>query len=199
MLKIGLTGGIGSGKSTIARLFRSLGVEIYSADVEAKELMNFNAGLKEKIQLLFGNEAYLKDKLNSAFIASKVFSDPSLLTELNSIVHPVVREDFQIWSEIRSENPYIIQEAAILFESGFASFFDFNILVTSPIDIRIERVMNRDNVKKADVEKRINQQYSDEEKIKLSDFQINNNGKELLIPQVLDLHNKFVSLQGSKK
>lgn len=198
MLKIGLTGGIGSGKSTVARLFRSLGVDVYSADIEAKYLMNSNLALKKQIILLFGKEAYLNANLNSTFIASKVFTDSTLLTKLNLIVHPVVREDFQEWAKLRSEDPYIIQEAAILFESGFASFFDYNILVTSPIDIRIERVMNRDNAQRSDVERRINQQFSDEEKLRLSDFHINNSGKELLITQVLDLHNKFVSLQGSK-
>ncbi len=195
MLKIGLTGGIGSGKSTVAKLFRFLGVEVYSADTEAKELMNINPYLRKEISLLFGEEAYVAGGLNSVFIASKVFSNPSLLEKLNSIVHPVVREDFFEWAKIRSENAYVIQEAAILFESGFSSFFDYNILVKAPLDIRIERVMNRDKVHKSDVEKRINQQFSDEKKAKLSDFQIDNDGFELLIPQVLELHNKFVSLQ----
>ena len=195
MLKIGLTGGIGSGKSTVAKLFRSLGIEVYSADIEAKKLMNLNLHLKKEIILLFGNTAYVETGINSGFIASKVFSNPSLLKKLNSIVHPVVREDFFEWLEKRSENPYVIQEAAILFESGFSSYFDYNILVNAPHNIRIERVMNRDKVQKEDVERRINQQFSDDKKIKLSDFQINNSGSELLIPQVLELHNKFVSLQ----
>jgi len=195
MLKIGLTGGIGSGKSTVAKLFRFLGAEVYSADTEAKELMNINPYLRKEISLLFGEEAYVAGVLNSVFIASIVFSNPSLLEKLNSIVHPVVREDFFEWAKIRSENAYVIQEAAILFESGFASFFDYNILVKAPLDIRIERVMNRDKVHKSDVEKRINQQFSDKKKTELSDFQIDNSGFELLIPQVLELHNKFVSLQ----
>ncbi len=198
MIKVGLTGGIGSGKTTVANMFRILGVDIYSADSEAKVLMEKNADLKTGIISLLGEETYLKHSLNSAYIASRVFNNPGLLEKLNLLVHPVVREDFADWIEERKSAPYIIQESAILFESGFSSFFNYTILVTADIDTRIDRVAKRDKMKRSAIIARIEQQMSDEEKLKYADFQLNNSVNKLLIPQVLELHNKFVSLHRKK-
>lgn len=195
MIKVGLTGGMGSGKSTVANLFHILGVEIYSSDAEAKRLMLQNEILKAQIRELIGDESYVQNKLNKKFIASRVFSEPTLLEKLNALVHPIVRMDFINWAEERKSKNYVIQESALLFESGIASSFDYTILVTAGLEQRIERIIRRDASLRSDVLARINQQMSDEEKLKLADFHLNNSGDKLLIPQVLELHNKFVSLQ----
>jgi len=195
MIKVGLTGGIGSGKSTVANLFRILGVEIYSADEEAKRLMQYNKLLKAGIIELLGDESFIKNKLNTTYIASRVFQDSALLEKLNAIVHPVVRKDFLDWAGKRKSNNYLIQESALLIESGIASSFDYTILVTAGMEQRIDRILKRDHSTRSDVLARIKRQMTDEEKLKLADFQLNNSGEELLIPQVLELHNKFVSLQ----
>lgn len=194
MIKVGLTGGIGSGKTTVANMFRILGVDVYSADSEAKILMEKDTDLKAKIISLLGGESYLNQSLNSHHIASRVFNNSSLLKKLNFLVHPVVRKDFGDWMEVRKSASYIIQESAILFESGFSSFFNYTILVTAELKTRIDRVVRRDKNDRKDVIARIEQQMSDEEKLKLADFELNNSGQKLLIPQVLELHNKFVSL-----
>lgn len=194
MIKVGLTGGIGSGKTTVANMFRILGVDVYSADSEAKILMEKDTDLKAKIISLLGGESYLNQSLNSHYIASRVFNNSSLLKKLNFLVHPVVRKDFGDWMEVRKSASYIIQESAILFESGFSSFFNYTILVTAELKTRIDRVVRRDKNDRKDVIARIEQQMSDEEKLKLADFELNNSGQKLLIPQVLELHNKFVSL-----
>lgn len=198
MIKVGLTGGIGSGKTTVANMFRILGVDVYSADSEAKVLMEKDTGLKTKIISLLGEESYLNQRLNSAYIASRVFSNPCMLEKLNLLVHPVVRADFGDWIGVRKSSSYIIQESAILFESGFSSFFNYTILVTADLETRIDRVMNRDNNERKAIIARMDQQMSDEEKLNLADYQLNNSGLKLLIPQVLELHNKFVSLQRKK-
>ncbi|MCF8391217.1 MAG: dephospho-CoA kinase [Bacteroidales bacterium] len=194
MIKVGLTGGIGSGKSTVARIFQILGTDVYSADIEAKRLMQTNVSLKNKIIDLLGEQSYLEGILNTNYISSRVFNDTVLLGELNALVHPVVREDFFMWLQERKDQPYAIQESALLFESEFSTFFDYTVLVTCDLETRVNRIVERDNKSKSDVLARIAQQKPDEEKLKLSDFQIYNQGDELLIPQVIELHNKFVSL-----
>ena len=195
MLKIGLTGGIGSGKSLVAKVFKILGAPVYHADDEAKRLMNEKAELKKQIIELLGESAYEGEQLNRGFIASKVFPDPALLTRLNSLVHPAVREDFLAWSEQHTSANYIIEEAAILFESGHFREFDFNIVVLAEKELRIQRVMERDNVSREQVETRIERQMPQDEKIAKADFLIHNNGDELMLEQILELHNKFISLQ----
>ncbi len=198
MLKLGLTGGIGSGKTTVSRIFKHLNIPVYHADSEAKQLMNFNARLKSEIISLFGEKAYVNGKLNSTYIASLVFSDPQRLQELNKVVHPVVQEDFKQWTAEHQKYPYVIEEAAILFESGHYRFFDAIVFVSARKELRIQRVMQRDAVKREEVIKRIDQQLPEEEKVKLSDYIIFNNSEDLILPQVLDLHDKFISLQNQK-
>jgi len=170
---IGLTGGIGSGKTTVLKMFKQLGCETYVADIEAKNLMHFNIKLKKQIKQLFGDEAYINGKLNTAYIAEIVFNNKEKLTALNALVHPVVREDFKNFSK-KATSELIIYEAAILFESGSDNLCDFIITVATDINERIERITKRDGVTKEQVLERMQHQLSDEEKIKKADFVINN-------------------------
>lgn len=195
MLKIGLTGGIGSGKSTVARVFKVLGAQVYRADIEAKRLMNTDENLKNKIIKLFGEEAYHDGKLNSPFIASLVFNDSEKLNRLNAIVHPAVHYDFNHWADYLSSQVYIIEEAAILFETGFYKDFDYMVMVYAEDELRIKRVMERDKVERNKIIERMSNQMDQDRKKELSDFVIFNNENDLIIPQVLSLHHKFISLQ----
>lgn len=192
MLKIGLTGGIGSGKTTIAEVFKQLGIPIYLSDNRAKALMLENESLRISIIRLFGNQAYVAGELNTAYIAEKVFSNHEELKKLNAIVHPVLQEDFEAWSAMQ-QSPYIIKEAAILFESGANKGLDKVILVEAPKELKISRVVQRDNVTQEDVLARMDKQWSDEQKRALSDYIIINDEKSSLMEQVLKLHDVFVT------
>ena len=199
MIKVGLTGGIGSGKSTVAEIFKALSVPVYDADKEAKLLMCRDKMLKQRIIEILGDEAYTKDNLNTKFIAKQVFSNPEKLRRLNSIVHPVVKRDFQKWADERFGNKYVIQEAAIIFESGIEDMFDKIIVVDAPENIRIERVMQRDNINEQQVRARMKNQLPGNVIASRGDSIVKNYGEYLLIPQVLELNNKFVSLQTEQK
>ena len=197
MKLIGLTGGIGSGKSTVTELFRTLGIPVYESDQRAKALMQNNAQLRNEIIALFGPEAYDPDtKLNRAWIASRAFTNPELLKHLNEIVHPAVFEDLVDWTgeETQRNAPYLIQESALLFEEQLAKRFSAIILVVAPEEIRIERVLKRDGVTKEDVHKRINNQLPDINKIPGSDYVIYNDGARSLIEQVMDIHRMIIHL-----
>lgn len=197
MKLIGLTGGIGSGKSTVAGLFRTLGIPVYESDQRAKALMQTNAQLRDEIIMLFGTEAYDEEmKLNRVWIASKAFTNPALLNQLNEIVHPAVFEDLINWTDAETQlnAPYLIQESALLFEEQLEKRFSAIILVVAPAEIRIERVMNRDSVTREDVEKRINNQLPDLKKIPNSDYVIYNDGTRSLIDQVMDIHRMIIHL-----
>ena len=170
---IGLTGGIGSGKTTVLKMFKELGCATYVADIEAKKLMNSNKELVNQIKQLFGDEAYIENKLNTVYIAEIVFNDKVKLTALNALVHPVVRDDFKNFVN-KSTSKIIIYEAAILFESGSDTLCDFIITVATDIDERIERILKRDGVSKAQILERMQHQLNDETKVKKSDFVINN-------------------------
>lgn len=173
MKVIGLTGGIGSGKSTVLRYFEELGVETFIADEEAKKLMNSNAVLIGEIKTLFGNQAYENGELNRGFIASIVFKDKEKLEALNNLVHPIVRQHFKQMIE-NSQATFVIYEAAILFESGSDEFCDYIVTVAANLQERIQRVMKRDGVSKELVEDRMRNQLNDELKIKKADFVVNN-------------------------
>ena len=191
MKLIGLTGGIGSGKSTVAGLFRTLGIPVYESDQRAKDFMQTNHQVRNEIIALFGPEAYNAEMiLNRAWIASKAFTNPTLLKQLNDIVHPAVFQDLIDWTgeETQRNAPYLIQESALLFEEQLAKRFSAIILVVAPEEIRIERVMKRDGVTKEDVQKRINNQLPDIKKIPGSDYVIYNDGVRSLIEQVMDIH-----------
>jgi dephospho-CoA kinase len=188
---IGLTGGIGSGKSTIAKMFEDLGVPVYYADLEAKKLMQTSSIIKKRLVKLVGKEAYIKDKLNTQFIANIVFNNKSKLQELNRIVHPVVNKHFLSW--LKKQNvSYVIQENALLFESKNQNNFDFIITVSSPVEVKIERVIKRDNTTKESVLARMKNQLSDAYKIKNSDFIILNTEIEQSKNQVIKLHKKIL-------
>lgn len=197
-LHIGLTGGIGSGKSTVAKVFESLGIPVYYADNAAKELMNSDESLKKAIKDRFGVRAYVDDKLDQQYIASIVFNDAEKLEALNSIVHPATINDAIKWSNLQT-TAYTIKEAALLFESGADKMLDYVIGVTAPESLRIERVMKRDGVSREEVLKRLKRQMDEEKKISLCDFILVNDETQLLIPQVLGLHKKLEGLAESSK
>lgn len=196
MLKIGLTGGIGSGKTTVAKVFETLGIPVYYADDRTKQLMNNDSVLKASIIQHFGEEAYKNGQLDRKYLAAIVFNDKEKLELLNSLTHPITIRDAEEWMKQFEEStgqttPYTIKEAALLFESGAAEQLDYVIGVSAPMDIRVNRVMRRDNFSEEEVMKRISRQGDEEMKMKLCDFIIVNNDQQLVIPQVLELHQKF--------
>lgn len=193
---IGLTGGIGSGKSTVLELFKSLGVLTYVADIEAKKLMNADATLKNQIIKLFGEKAYQNGVLNSAFIASDVFKNTENLNALNALVHPKVREDFKHFIKTQKAD-FVIYEAAILFESGSDQFCDFIITVIADFDHKIERIMKRDGVSQAQIMERMKNQSADDLKIKKSDFVIRNNHLDDTKQQVLTIFEMLKNLKNA--
>lgn len=191
MLKIGLTGGIGSGKSYVGKIFGEMNIPVYEADREARRLMEKDSAIRDSVVSLFGNKAYEEEKLNNTYIGSIVFNDRIMLDRLNAIVHPAVQDDFLKWAETRADYPYVIEEAAILFESGAAKNMDYIIFVKADLETRIERVMKRDQVSREVVQNRIKNQGGDREKEKLADFIINNDNDSMILPQIVDLHNTF--------
>ena len=192
MKVVGLTGGIGSGKSTVAKMFLELGVPVYNSDERAKKLMNTSAEIKNKIVAFLGKESYHEEKLNRAYIAKKVFNDTTLLAQLNAIVHPVVREDFLKWTG-EQEYCYVIQETALLFENNAQHLYDSIILVTAPKVERISRVVSRDKGTREQVIARMNNQMDDEEKLNLSDFVIENIDIERTRSIVLQVHAAIIT------
>ena len=170
---VGLTGGIGSGKSTVANLFRKLGVPVYDSDKEAKLLMNTSDKIKKALVKLLGKESYIDGKLNRVYISNKVFTNPELLADLNAIVHPQVKKHFKAWCA-QQNYKYLIQESALIFENKSQNNYDKIILVTAPLEIRVARVVKRDNSSKDAVLQRVNNQLLDSEKIDFSDFIIEN-------------------------
>ena len=190
-LRIALTGGIGSGKSFIADLFAQEGVPIYKADTEAKRLLNEDDGLKRQIIQHFGSECYSQGYLNKSHLASLVFNHPANLEKLNGIVHPAVRRDAEKWFQKHKEQPYAIKEAALIFETEQQGNFDRIILVHAPKEMRILRVMQRDNCSKESVEARMNHQLSDEEKMGQSHMILNNDGQQNMEVWVQKMHQYF--------
>lgn len=191
MLRIGITGGIGSGKSTVAHIFNVLGIPVYSSDDAAKRLMNEDQELKNNILKSFGKESYSNGKLNRKYLAEQAFKDRTKIELLNSLVHPATIKDAAGWME-KQTAPYVIKEAALIFESGSDKFLDAVIGVQSPLSLRIERTMKRNNVAAADIEARIKLQMDEDEKMALCDYIIVNDEQQMLIPQVLLLHQKFL-------
>lgn len=194
MLKVGITGGIGSGKTTICKIFETLGIPVYYADDRAKALMTKDTLLKTEIKKIFGKEAYFRNgRLNRKYLASIVFANPNKLKQLNEAVHPAVFRDSLNWHNQQTAF-YTLKEAALLFESGSYKMLDKIITVIAPQELRIDRVIKRDKTSRDAVITRINKQWPDKEKINKSDFIIHNDGKKSLISQVLHIHNALINL-----
>lgn len=192
MVVIGITGGIGSGKSTICKLFNLLGIPVYNADQAAKALMTSNETLKKQLVETFGANVFeANQQINRAYLANLVFNHPEKLAQLNQLVHPAVLADFKCWIE-KQNAPYVVKEAALLFESESYKQCKYTILVESPMELRLERIMRRDKSTKEQIQARIQHQLPDAEKAKLADYLLLNDEKNLLIPQVMALHQHFI-------
>lgn len=191
MLRIGLTGGIGSGKSTVAKVFEVLGIPVYYADEAAKRLMNEDEELKDTIQQQFGTAIYSDGLLNKKQLAHIVFSSPEKLALLNTIVHPATLKDAEKWMKAQT-TAYCIKEAALIFESGAHEYLDYVIGVTAPVALRIQRTMQRDGITREDVLLRMDKQLDESEKMQLCNFVIKNDEQSLILPQVLALHEQLL-------
>jgi dephospho-CoA kinase len=192
MKRIGITGGIGSGKTTVCKIFESLGIPVYYADDRAQVLMTENKKLVDEIKKLIGDKSYFEDgSLNRQYIASVVFKNKNKLEQLNSLVHPAVAKDGILWQQSQSVVPYTLKEAALLIESGSFQALDYLITVWAPKETRIQRVIKRDNITRHEVEARIDKQIPEFEKLRLAQFVIINDGKKSLVQQVQKLHQRF--------
>jgi dephospho-CoA kinase len=191
LIRVGITGGMGSGKSTVAKVFETLGIPVFYADTRAKILMDENAELKEKIQENFGKDTYVYGKLDRKHLSSIIFNDSKKLALLNSFVHPATIKDADDWMK-QQKTHYALKEAALIFESGSQEYLDYVIGVYSPITVRIQRVIKRENITAEEVKLRMDKQIDEEIKMRLCDFVITNDEQQLLIPQVLKIHEKLL-------
>lgn len=189
---MGVTGGIGSGKTLVCSVFEKIGIPVYYADPGARWLMSHDPSLKKKIKELLGSASYRGGKLDREYVAEMVFRDPEVLNKLNAIVHPAVRDHYMQWVKKQADVPYVIEEAAILFESGANRFLDMTILVFAPEDLRIRRVMERDGVSEEEVRLRMKRQMEEVEKERMADELIINDEKEMLLPQIITLHQQIL-------
>lgn len=187
MVILGITGGIGSGKTTVTNILHLLDIPVYIADIESKRITDTSPTVREKLIKLFGRELYQENKLNKPLLASLIFGNEENLTKVNAIIHPEVRNDFDEWVKKNKDKKVVAIESAIMFESGFYKFVDKKITVYTPLEMRIERAMKRDNTPKDKILSRINSQMPDEEKKELSDFVIVNDNKHSLIGQTISL------------
>mgnify|MGYP003563227269 CR=1 FL=1 len=194
-LKIGVTGGIGAGKSIVCDVFRALGVNVYQADERAKHLMKEDENVTSQIRTEFGRQSYTSaGAVNRTFLAKAVFSDSSKLKILNRIVHPAVENDFSNWVKKFPNDHYVLKEAALLVETGSYKKLDFLLTVTAPESLRVKRVLQRDHHRTvADIHAIIARQLAEEEKVELSKFVVRNDDRQLLIPQILSIHKFFIN------
>ena len=197
MLKVGLTGGIGSGKSMVSKIIEAMGYSVFNSDEQAKELSDAHPKIRQALIKLLGDEVYIESSLNRPFLASKIFNDKSLLQKVNEIIHPRVRLAFQNFSK-KNNKELVFNEAAILIETGAHENFDKMILVTAPEEVRINRVMNRDKCSRDEVLQRLSKQWTDDKKKDFADIIINNDGVTPLVKQVEEAIDYLSSSQGSK-
>jgi dephospho-CoA kinase len=193
MLKAGLTGGIGSGKSTVGKVFSALGIPIYQADVAAKRLYNTDSNLRNEMKALFGEYLYYTDgTIDRQKLAEIIFSDRKSLEQVNRLVHPAVQRDFlEYVASLPDDTPYVIHEAAILFEAGMKDMFDVVVNVCTPEEVRIKRILVREATTKKAIKQRIAAQWHDDVKVRLSDYNIMNDDKDLILPQILLIHEQL--------
>jgi len=191
VIKLGITGGIGSGKTSVCKVFSLFGIPVFSADAAAKEVMEVDAGIISKLNAIAEKDLYAGGTLNRAELAKLIFNNSSMLEEVNSVVHPVVFNRFCEWVK-KQKAPYVIMEAAILFESGRAKIVDRIVTVTAPVEERIERVISRSAITKEEVMERIRNQTNDSDKIKQSDYVIDNSENKMIIPAILNIHNHIL-------
>lgn len=192
-MQVGITGGIGSGKTTVCQLFAALGIPIYDADAAAKRLMTEDELLRKQLIGLFGEAVYVGRELNRPWIAEQVFKNKNLLTQLNALVHPAVARDTMTWTD-QQNAPYVLKEAALLIESGSYKVLDKLIVVSAPEELRITRVMARNQITRDEVLSRIQNQLPEAEKLQMADYIIINDGEHALLPQVLNIHQKLLKL-----
>ncbi len=192
MIKVGLTGGIGSGKSLVSQVFIRLGIPVFNADFEAKEILNKDPEVIQQIKNYFG-DIYASKGVDRAKLATIIFNDQEALKTINSIIHPKVHQYFYTWIKQQQSAKYVIEEAAILFESNAHKEMDFTINVHADELIRMDRVKKRDHVSGDDVKRRMKNQLSDKERMNLADFTIYNSGKEMVLPQILQIHHKILN------
>jgi dephospho-CoA kinase len=192
-LAVGITGGIGSGKSTVCKIFQLLGVPVFEADLVAKNIMNSNEKVITELTAWFGSEIYINGLLNRKKLASFIFESEVWIQKVNALVHPLVRDEFLDWKKSQG-GPYAIYEAAILFESGFYQLMDLNILITAPKQLRIDRVSKRDNLTAEHIIARMNKQWPDDEKRKLASIEIVNDNSVLIIPQIVEIDKKLKNI-----
>jgi dephospho-CoA kinase len=190
MIKVGLTGNIGAGKSSVARIFTALGVPVYEADLEAKKFLA-DPGVVSQLKLWWGETILTEHHVDRSKLAKIVFAQPEKLRMLNALIHPRVKEDLMQWLTGHQNHPYIVHEAAILFESGFYRHFDKIITVICPEELAVRRIMERDGLEEHEIRQRMTNQWSQQEKADKSDFLVVNDGMSFLIPQVLDIHNRL--------
>jgi dephospho-CoA kinase len=196
-LKLGVTGGIGSGKTSVCRVFSSLGIPVFSTDPEAKTIMDSNGGIIKRINSLVGRDLYIGGSLDRQQLATLIFNNPALLGKINSLVHPLVFDKFERWVKEQSA-PYVIMEAAILFESGASKLVDKVATVVAPVEERVQRVILRNNLTREQVLERMRNQMTDEERIVLSDFLIHNSEDDMIIPAILKIHDEILTLINSE-
>ena len=189
---VGITGGIASGKTIVAKIFEILGYPVYYSDIRAKDLMNEDVVIKQGLRFLFGDEVYVSDTLNRPYLAEKIFNSPSLREKVNSIVHPVVRKDFEIWTA-QQNSLLVFQESALLFETGSYKSFDAVILVVADENLRIQRIVERDNISNEEAIKRIQAQLPDSEKRKRTKWVVENNEKQFVTQQILKLIEQLIA------
>lgn len=197
-LKVGLTGGIGAGKSIVAKVFETIGVPVFDADKAGKAILTKDLAAREEIIRLLGTDAYVDDLPDRKFIAQMIFNDDTLRSSLNGIIHPKVAHAYEAWVLRNGNSAYTIKESAIAFETGIYKKMDANILVVAPAELRIERVMKRDRADAEAIKKRMEAQWSDEDKITLADFLVTNDEKSGVLPQILEIHQKLIRLSENK-
>lgn len=193
MMRVGLTGGIGSGKSLIARIFSTIGIPVFEADGVSRKIMAENDQVRKSLISWFGNEIYAGGEPDRKALAGILFNDAESLARVNNMLHPLVLNEFISWCGRIEGSPYVIHEAAILFETGFYKYMDYNILVTAPVELRIKRIMDRDHTTREKVLDRMKNQWPEEDKIPLADFLITNDGMNSVISKILEIHNYLIS------